>query len=206
MQVKQASWSNPPVQSLDGDVLLTLNDSTGFRVHSQFLQQISPVLKSALACGRPPEHSGASSADSAQAHKPASDSSRTGPQLPLPGTSKQQALLLLHCLYSWSRESWLCGLPYAEILDLAMVADKFGCAPMLQLVDSCLVKACQASEPAWVSVTTAPNQFNLACQLHLPSFEAHVGRFLGRHTSAVVLKDLDAVTAAILQGARENCE
>ena len=46
------------------------------------------------------------------------------PQLQLPGTSRQQALLLLHFLYAWARESWLAGLLPQELVELARVADR----------------------------------------------------------------------------------
>ena len=95
---------------------------------------------------------------------------------------------------------------------LARVADKFGCADVLHLVDTALVWACetqadscgdpcQAPLGIWLSAGNAPALCQLAQELHLPAFQRHVAFFLGKHADQVNLDKLEACTAALLRGA-----
>ena len=124
-------------------------------------------------------------------------------QLPLPGATRHQAQLLVHSMYCYKRESWADTLSPPELIDLATISDKFCCVSVLQLADEALVrKTASKSDTGWLNVLDAPGKLQLARRLRLTSYEAHVGRFLGRHARKVDLTRLDASTAAILEGAR----
>ena len=80
---------------------------------------------------------------------------------------------------------------------------------MLQLLDASLVKVCEADDEAnacfnvsvYLNAKDAPAQHQLARELHLDGFEAHVGCFMGEHARDIQLDQLDRSTAAILRGA-----
>ena len=137
---------------------------------------------------------------------PARKRCKTTPKLPLPGTSRRQALLLLHSLYAWDRKSWAEGLDLPELADLARVAHKFASC-VLQLADSSLVEVCQtedahAQDPdSWLNTTTAPELLQLAADLSLVKFERHVAFFCGMQAAIVTPNIFDARTAAVLRGA-----
>ena len=221
-----ASGGSPPKTSSGGDVQLILDDGTVLCAHASRLEQASAALKATLA------GSGAQASD-----KQDTPADAEGPQkrqramleLPMPGVSNKEALLLLHCLYSSSQKTWLGKRAPPQLMDLARIASSLGCNAVVQGVDKALVRACQyaryddedeyeydrhdygcepdySNDPeaksGWVNVGDAPAQLRLARELQLPEFEAHVGLFMGMHAPAVDLKRLDAGTAAILQGAQ----
>ena len=187
----------------EGDVTLALDDGTQLTAHSQILQRASSVFMNAMACcSSSSDQQGLTSAS--QTSMPAHQGAKI--RLPLPGTSKAQALLLLQSLYCWARESYLDSLMLTELIDLARVCDQFGVLPVLRLVDDTLVKLCGAGvspSAEYLTADTAPALFKLARQLHLSRFEVHVAQYLGQNAHAVQLKDLDPTTAAILRGARQ---
>ena len=129
-------------------------------------------------------------------------------RVPLPGTSRRQALLLLHCLYAWDRRSWAESLDASELADLAMVAHKYGIAPVLQLADSSLVKLCDTKDAdaskasAQMNVARAPAQFQFAQDLGLSQLQSHIAEFMGAHAHALDLSAVDACSAALLRGIR----
>ena len=174
--------------------------------HSLYLSHASSVFKNALQCAAARQ----ADAKIATDDEPDGDDSPTAKRpkvmtkLPLPGVTRRQAQLLLHVLYCLKKESWADSLGPPELIDLATVCDKFSAVGLLQLADEALVKR-TASKTAtgWLTVLDAPGQHELARRLHLASYEAHVGRFLGRHAHEVDLSRLDASTAAILEGARD---
>ena len=203
---------------------LILDDGTVLCAHASRLEQASAALKATLA------GSGAQASEPqdtpADAEGP-QKRQRAMVELPVPGVFNKQALLLLHCLYSSSQKIWLGNRAPPQLMDLARIASSLGCSAVVQGVDKALVKACQyavydvadedhidscswepdyrndhEAESGWVNVRDAPAQFRLARELQLTKFEAHVGRFMGMHAPAMDLKQLDAGTAAILQGAQ----
>ena len=134
-------------------------------------------------------------------------------RLPLPGSSRKQALLLLHCLYAWDRKAWALGLQPWELVELATVGNKFSVLQVLQLADSCLVQTChhtsldsEASHPgAWLTPENAAAMYQAAGTMQLACFRVHVGAYLGLHSQDVSEDGLDAGTAAVLLGARARC-
>ena len=127
-------------------------------------------------------------------------------KLPLPGTSKQQALLLLHCLYAGDPRTWTRYLDLQQLVELARVAHRFSCTTVLQLVDSRLVKLCRYSDPVlkdreqpWMA--DAPANYALASQLGLAAWEKHIGHYIGEHPSWVDLDKMEPGAAAMLRGA-----
>ena len=200
--------STPPELSLLGDTELMLDGGSSLRAHSQYLPHASTVFEAALTCctQAPPDevvHKKRKHAAEAQA--------TCTFQLPLPGASRHQVLLLLHSLYAFKREAWVSSLNSAQHGELAAIAHKFGCEAVLELVDSSLVSMCQqeraraGSEPrqakAWLCAEHAPEQFKVAQKLQLRKFEARVGQFLGSSAPEIDLSELDHGTAAVLRGA-----
>ena len=129
------------------------------------------------------------------------------PRLPLPGTSPKQGLL--HCLYAWDRKAWVHSLDPPELLDLGMLAHKFNCAAVLQLVDHGLAEWCnpqgiQASKGRlWLNAANAPLNHCVADELGLTAFGLRVGQFLGEKCDHISLsKVADPRIAAVLKGAR----
>ena len=191
-----------------------LDDGTTLSAHSVHLQQASTVFSTALSC--------ASSADQqidCSEDEPAPKKQKAALRLPLPGTSRKQALLLLHTLYAWMRESFAAALEPPELIALARCAHKFGVSKVLELVDSSLVKVCTYTDvscmnecpgcgtscmPAasgWVNPRDAAAQLQVAQQLHLRSFENHVATYIGMHPHEVDTTGLSATNIAILAGA-----
>ena len=223
-------WAAQPRQSLDGDVLITLDDGSSFRAHSVYLQHASEVFANALACHSLPEQPsqasdglpgsrstrGAAKRPKLEPPAPATPELK---KLPLPGTTRKQALLLLYCLYAWTRETSMNHLCPSELVELAKVAHLFGAEKVLQVADHALVKICtaeltemaEASEDpdgadplaAWLNVEDAPAQHHLARKLHLTQFRACVGHFMGKHARRINLGAVDASISAVLRGARE---
>ena len=116
--------------------------------------------------------------------------------LPLPGITRHQAVLLLHLMHTWTRETWAKSLSLPDLLDLARDADQYACLPSLQLVDNTLVQLCeeQAKTPsatAFLTVASVPVQYQLALRLHLKGYAAVAGQVLGRHADAVEFSKLD---------------
>ena len=124
-------------------------------------------------------------------------------KLPLPGTSRKQALLLLHCLYAFDRKSWAKSLKSPELADLARIAHKYACTAVLGLADNSLVAACKGEDFALLGVREAPAQLQLARDLNLDKLEIHLAYTMGKHAHRLDLTALDAVTAAMLKGATE---
>ena len=194
----------PPPLSLEGDVQLSLDDGSTMSAHSLYLSHASTVFKNAIYCKLGHQtpidvtHDESDDTESPSAKRP-----KVMAKLPLPGATRRQVQLLLQTLYCVKKESWLDSLCPPELIDLATVLDKYSAVELLQVVDEVLVKK-TAIGPAqrWLTVLDAPGQHQLASRLHLTSYEAHVGRFLGRHAHQVDLTRLDASTAAVLEGTR----
>ena len=197
-----------------GDVLLQLDDGSTFRCHSQLLALVSTVWRDALACA-----SQAMTSDSHEDladHGPASKRARTESRLPLQGTSRMQVQLLLQFLYSWTRDTFLQGLQLTELLELAIMADRFGCQVLVQLLDKQLVRAesrqsstvgsyqgedrAAARALTWLSVQNAPARHRLARKLQLPELEEYVGKFMGQHALELDLEDVEPSIAGVLRG------
>lgn len=121
-------------------------------------------------------------------------------RLPLPGVSKHQVILLLHCLYRFARDTWAESLAAQDLHALAGLAHRYAVMDVLELVDSSLLKQCTAS-PELLTVDTAPAQHRIACDLQLPMYRAHVGQFLGKHADQVDITKVDPAFAAVLRGA-----
>ena len=132
-------------------------------------------------------------------------------RLPLPGVTRHQMLLLLlHWLYSWTRECCSRALSVKNLVALATISDRYGALPVLHMVDGVLVKRSEAQAaspldellgPVILSAHTAPEQHKLARKLHLTGYEAHVGIFLGGHADEIDLPKIDPGLAHILVGA-----
>ena len=200
----QGAWTALPSLSLSGDIVILLDDGSIVRAHSQYLQHASTVFDNALKCAGNADAQilGLSGGVVGKCH-----SSET--QLPLPSATKQQVLLLLHCLYAWDRKSWAESLRAHELAELARIAHRFDIVPVLQLADESLVKLCHTKgadaygQLSLMNTLRAPAQFQLAQDLALPQFEHHAGVFIGRHAHDVDIRKLDARSAALLSGARE---
>ena len=130
--------------------------------------------------------------------------------LPLPGTSRQQAMLLLHCLYAWDCKAWALRLEPWELAELAVVAHRFNAVPVLQLADSSLVATCTAEaegnlyEDKWLTLSNAGGLMNAAHDLGLHGFLTHCGRYMGRQASLLRGVQLDPWVRAVLHGASER--
>ena len=199
------TWDIPPAQSLDGDVLLQLDDGNSLAAHFLHLKTVSSVFSGASSCSRQGQAAmpqSGSHPESPRAHE--TKKRKTMLELPLPDTSKKQALLLLHCLYAWDRKSWVETLDHPELTALGRLAHRFSCTAVLQLVDHGLVDFSNASIKAgnpYLTPETAPDDHKLALELRFPQYEAHVGHFLGKAAHLVDLTQVDVHFAAVLQGA-----
>ena len=183
-------------------MLLVLDDESKLRCHALHLQHASTVFQNALACSTPAEqdHDGC-------------QGSQALSRLPLPGATRRQVLLALHCIYQFEQESWVENLCIPEIIELARFAHRFSCDRVLALADRCMVKNCGVQETgiksgaslgknAWLTVTDAPGEHQLAQRLQLTRYEALVGLFMGRHAHAIDLDRVGPSAAALLRGAR----
>ena len=137
--------STPPAASMKGDVQLILDEGLSFRAHNQYLQLTSDVFEDALKhCSQEQPNTAPEGAHDATVKSlPPSSCDTAALQLPLPGVSKRQLLLLLCCLYAFRCESWMGSLDPSQLLDLVTIADKFGCKAVVELVDSNLVRLCK---------------------------------------------------------------
>ena len=148
---------------------------------------------------------GAADDSSEASAPPASKRARPMLKLPLPGTSRQQALLLLHCLYAGDPRSWTKLLDLPQLADLGRIAHRFGCTAVLRLVDSRLVKlvSCRLQKEGKKSMADAPATFAMARESGLTKLESHLGHWMGAHPRWVDLQalDLEPGLAAVLRGA-----
>ena len=208
----RACLSEPPPASLSGNTLIVLERGRPLRAHSCHLEQASEVLQGALECLQPGVNPAAAAGGASPAYIDLSPSwgarwngVSVTHSLPLPGVTLHQALLLLHCLYAWARESWAASLSLADLFDLARVADKYACTSVLQLVDTTICKRCSeqgpAAEGAVLTAQTAPEQHRLARTLHLRAYEGQIGFFLGMHADEIDLSTVDPSLAGVLRGA-----
>ena len=86
---------------------------------------------------------------------------------------------------------------------------RYSCTSVLQLVDKSIVQVCKADEDSngrfearkYLTKQDAPTLYRLARDLHLDSFEEHVGEFMGEFAADIDLTRVDRSTAAILRGA-----
>ena len=186
---------------------MVLDDGTALPAHSLYLQHASTVFYNALACSKVADciHQTAPRPDSLAGSSAVQGPPQAKLPLPLPNTSKEQALLLLHCMYAFDRAKWAKALQPYELAALAAVAHRFGCLQILELADSALLQA-SAADAGFTTVKNAPTQHQLARRLQLVQFELHVARFLGSYPNAVDLSKLDPGTAAVLEGARQACK
>ena len=196
-----------PALCSEGDVHLVLDDGTAVCAHSLYLGHASTVLKDALACSVPAAATPASPDELEAGH--AVKHRRVHHKIPLPGTSKEQVLLLLHCIHAWEREAWVRALTASQLVELATVADKLGASAVFKLVDSTFVKFCEGLEPSSthgvVNSNNAHAVFLIACGLQLPRSLKCLGNFIGSNPGAVSkLESVDAGLAAVLEGAAEQ--
>ena len=133
-------WGSPPAESESGDVDISLPDASGscpLKAHSAYLQHASPAFRDSLAASEQSRRDSSEESDSSRHPKPAAKRRRSEeakpdmasmqparPVLTLPDTSLQQALLLMHFLYTWARESWLSELQPHELVELARIASR----------------------------------------------------------------------------------
>ena len=198
-----------PPRCSNGNTELLLDDGLPpLTAHSQYLRHASTVFRDALSCSKQAEP-GQSRANG-ETEAPAAKRRRVLLQLPLPGCSREQVLLLLGCLYAWTRETFMHGLGPFQLVELAtLVADKLGCRAVLELVDSTLVKTCKQGYDSsdllrgWLTAKEAFAQFLMARRLHLAEFEKHVGIYIGEHSREVKVGLPDAGITAILQGGEQ---
>ena len=192
-----------PALCSDGDVHLLLDDGGAFCAHSSYLSHASTVLRDALACSMPAAATPASP-DELEAGR-AVKQRRVHHKLPLPGTTKEQVLLLLHCIHAWEREAWVCALDASQLVELATVADKLGASAVFKLVDSTFVRLCEGLAPSSISgVVNSNNAYAvllIACKLQLPQSTKRLGSFIGSHPDAISKASMNAALAAILDGA-----
>ena len=199
-----------PEQCHDGDVLLVLDDGTTFCAHSQYLRLASAVLRDALACSVPAAADPASPDDLAAS--PAAKQRRGYHKLPLPGSSKEQVLLLLHCIYAWERDAWVCSLNAPQLVELATISDKLRAEAVLKTCDTRLVKICEGLRYHWtkyeglVHGRNAHAVFCMARKLQLTCFLEEVGKYMGSNPGLIRTNLMDAGTAAIMRGAAETIE
>ena len=203
-----ASLASPPDASLSGNTSIELDSGEELRAHASHLEQVSSTFQGALKCLQP---AAAAPQDASQDCLPSSEERAViTHRLPLPGVTRHQMLLLLHWLYSWTRESFSAALSVTNLVALATISDRYGALPVLHMVDSVLVKRSEAQAaspldealgPVILSAHTAPEQHKLARKLHLTGYEAHVGIFLGMHADEIDLTKVDPGLAHILVGA-----
>ena len=237
--MQRPRWADAPPLSLNGDVVLDLGKQGALKAHSLYLQHASPVFTDVLAsCTAEQEPQSAHQpAESAPAQQPCAQSPgssggddspapkrrKTGSkqQLPLPDTSRKQALLLLHCLYQHTQPGWAEGLEIPELLDLAQTAHKFACSAVLRQADGLLVAAVKAEEAlvaecaqskqpaawaaAWLNSHDAPARHTFARDLNLPGLVLHVEAFMALHANEVDLTAVDGALLGVLRGARQLC-
>ena len=197
-----------PPASLSGNALLILDDKRSLHAHSVYLEQASEVFQFALECSQP--LAGSPAPEQAASRPGSAGSPHVTHQLPLTGVSKHQALLLLHCLYVWQRESWVQSLSLDDLCDLACIANKFGCDSVLELVDATMLARCVAQQevPAdadhgapILTVASAPKQHRRARELNLRGYSAHIEFFMGLHASEIDLALVHADYVGVLRGA-----
>ena len=200
------SLAEPPAASLSGTTLLVLEGNKSLRAHALHLEQASDIFRGALECLQPAAGAAGSKPESEQASDEAAPVTHS---LPLPGVTMHQALLLLHCMYAWARESWASCLSLPDLLDLARLADRYACTSVLRLVDSTILKRCKAQDGAGpdaiLTVQSAPEQHRLAQELHLRAYQTHVGFFMGLNADEIDLTQVDDSYADILRGASKIC-
>ena len=217
LQMPQPDLPEMPSRALNGNVKLVLDDSSKVRAHSLYLEHASTVLENALACApqqvsdsRSDEEASGESADESS-EEPVDKQSKALINLPLPGVSKLQAQLLVTCLYTMGRETWLDSLGPPKLIQLARVSHKLACLEVLEQVDKSLVRVCGVNQllpriptaaDAWLTTADAPAELQLAQQLHLTRYEDLVGRFIGRHAAAIDINRVNPSLAAVLKGAR----
>ena len=192
------SLSTLPPQASSGDTLIKLDGDHTLTAHAVYLEHASSVFTAALTdCSQPKPAAKKTS-------RPAKPT-RTPPppprELPMPGVSLNQALLLLHCLYALDRRSWLASISPGDLLELAHITHRFDCTSTLDLVHAMMVQRCAAPAPRapLLTVENAPSQLEVARELQLEGFEACIGRFLGRHAEEVDMGELDPCLASALQ-------
>ena len=194
------SSSPLPDLAAEGDTTIVLDSGESLKAHSFHLTAASDVFKAALACN---------DLKAIQNELPDNTLATNNSRFPLLGASKKQACLLLHCLYSFKRESWARSLSSAALIELAAIAHKFACHDVLELVDSTLSDRCLAppahADHAYLAPLLthirAPEQYKAAQVLHLTQYTGHIGCYLGEHADEIDLAKVDEVSAHILKGA-----
>ena len=220
--MQKPAWAEQPARSQNGDVKVTgPEDRWTLRAHPLYLRHASGVFADVLAgCSRPQQQE-TPSQDNPSDDAPAPKRHKPGLRLPLPDTTRKQALLLLHCLYQHTQPAWADDLGIPELLDLALVAHKFDCTAVLQQSDRLLVAAVEAEErlvagcnpaqrpataaAAWLTPQNALAQHALTDKLHLPKLALHVGAFMAMHANELDLGSVDVSILGVLQGARMLC-
>ena len=193
-----------PQASLSGNTVIVLDSGISLLAHSIYLEQASEVFQGALECLQP-------AADALRSRPEfASGSPHITHRLPMPGVSMHQALLLLHCLYAWARESWAASLTMKDLCDLARIADRFACHSALHMVDETMLRLAVAHEDsppdaalggAVLTAASAPEQHRLAQELNLRRYRLHVEFFMGMHASEMNLTQVGEEHAEVLRGA-----
>ena len=196
-----------------GNIELRLEDGSSMRFCARELQQATTVLRDALACSE--QAAAGQGSARAAASRDAVAQNEAVHKLPLPGSSREQVLLLLGCLHEQSRECFIAQQSPPLLEELAKIADKLGCTAICALVDRTLVSACKkwgvygCGSPApmpgdWLNVWDAAAQLMMARRLRLTAFECRVGRFIGEHVDDVDWRLLDPATQALLAGAQAH--
>lgn len=205
-----ADLSAAPPGASSGDTVLELAGGKSLRAHAVHLSQVSDVLTGALEdCVRPETPRKQLGGTKRKVDALLADHQRDAVvhRLPLLYVSIDQAVLLLHCIYAFARESWAATLAASQFMQLAQVSSQLACTSILDLVDSTLVKQCisqqAAGESQGLTVRTAPAELSLASRYRLREYEAYVGRFIGRHASEINMSSVDSCVAHVLQGALE---
>ena len=162
----------------------------------------SKVFKTALSC-QPTQPRASQLTQSTDEHQPC----KASYYLPVPGVTKHQVLLLLHCLDTPNRDAWAQSLRPEDLFQLARVVDKYAWTSVLQLMDATLITlsalddAGKTSQESFLSPANALAHLDLARDLHLSEYEVHVALYLGLHAQDNDLSQLDVTTARIVQGA-----
>ena len=219
---QETKWADPPAQSLTGDATLVLDAQEGppLSVHSLYLQHASSLFRDMILLRQSSTVAVTSCVDwlesSQDSDSPVAKRQRAELKLSLPGTSRKQTLLLLHCMYAWDGTAAVEDMHLPELVDLANVLDKYGAVLMLRRVDGLLLAACAAEQKlipgcsdipeaqaaAWLNVQDAPALFVWAGKLHLSKTQAHLAEYMVQHAPMIDVSKLDATSAAFLRGAQ----
>ena len=133
------SSSAGPDQAEDGDAELVLDDGSTLRVHATLLALNSSVMKDVVSLAQAGE--------------------RSLLRIPAPSTTLDEARALTLLLYSKRQESYIVGLPLAELLHLSSICHRFHFEDVLGLVDSALARNTGGCCTSMLQPQAAPKQY-----------------------------------------------